>query len=219
MSMVVYGLVPRLITAWIGAIGRARVERWTLLHLPGVDDVLDRLTRWDVRTQAEAPEAMPSEQEAAHEARVDPASLEGPAVLVQWSMAASDAADFALRAELGLDVRERLAAGAGYALAHDERVADEVARALAGMQRGRVAVLVKAWEPATMEAMDFLTALRRRVGDAVGIVVVALRLQPLGAHDTDDRDVAQWRRRCTALGDPWLRVVGIDPQVPTQERR
>ena len=51
---------------------------------------------------------------------------------------------------------------------------------------------------------DFLEALREGIGDAVRMVVVALRLEPEG-----EADVLQWSHRLRTIGDPWLRTVGM----------
>lgn len=212
MSMVVYGLAPRVLTAVVCMVARARTVRWTLLHLPDVDDTLDRLTRGDVRTQSPEPEVhAPGRVEDPPPAEALEHDL-GDAIVVRWSRIELDAESLTrlLRNDLGVDVTAALEAGAGQSLDHDAQVRASVAERLHGLTRGQVVVLVKAWEPATMEAMDFLTDLRAAVGEGVRIVVVALRLHAIAAIDTEDRDVAQWRRRCVALGDPWLRVVGID---------
>lgn len=212
MSMMVYGLAPRVLTAVVCAVARARAVRWTLLHLPGVDDTLDRLTRGDVRTQSLEPEV----HAPGPVTDLPPAEAldtdHGNAVVVRWSRIELEPASLTrmLREDLGVEVAAAFEAGAGQTLDHDAQVRASVAEQLRGHERGQVVMLVKAWEPATMEAMDFLTELRAELGVGVRIVVVALRLQSIAAGDTEDRAVAQWRRRCVALGDPWLRVVGID---------
>jgi len=47
--------------------------------------------------------------------------------------------------------------------------------------------------------------LRTRMGLGVRLVVAALCLPGAG----EEADVEQWRRRLTAIGDPWLRTVAL----------
>lgn len=219
MSMIVYGFAPRVVTALVCSVARLRTERWTLLHLPGVDDTLDRLTRGDVRTQSPQPEMHAPERAALPSEVVSDDAPAGAAVLVHWSRieVAPEPLARALHEQLGVRIHARFEAGAGHSLEHDDAVRVQATAALRSLERGQVVVLVKAWEPATMEAVDFLTGLRDALGDGVRIVVVALRLAAREERDLEDRDVAQWRRRCTSLGDPWLRVVGLDQ--PAEAKR
>ena len=212
MSMVVYGFAPRVLTAIACAVARARTARWTLLHLPGVDDALDRLTRDDVRTQSPEPEDHAPDSDAIALPHLESTAGGGAAVLVRWSRIelAEGQVDRLLREHFDTEARAVFDAGSGHSLEHDAQVREDVAQQLRDLERGQVIVLVKAWEPATMEAMDFMVELRRSVGDGVRVVVAALRLDRLAPDDTTDRDVAQWRKRCVSLGDPWLRVVGLD---------
>jgi hypothetical protein len=62
-----------------------------------------------------------------------------------------------------------------------------------------VVVVVKAWEPPLMEHMDFLAAVRARLGAAVPIVVAAV----------GDADLGAWRHRLVAHGDPWVCVKAL----------
>ena len=221
-SMVTYGWLPRVLALGVCAIGRRRAAHWTLLHLPGVEDALDRLTRRAVLTRADEPEPGAATAPVKDTQRGDADEVvhgeddtalvpAAPAVLVNWSRLeiAAAALDRALETGCGLGVEVRTDAGAGRTLEEDERAREEVARAVAARERAAVVVAVKAWEPATMDAVDFVQELRTAVGEGTRIVVAALRLRGEEDLARGDRDVVQWRRRMDTLGDPWLRVVGL----------
>lgn len=206
--MVTYGLLPRVLTRVVCAVGRARAARWTLRHLPRVDDVVDRLLHADVRTRATEPEEWgrePATVEVAADA--DPSALAGDVVLLRWSGADAPEGplDEALRRELGVTAVRRFSAGGGQSLREDAEVIEEAAEAVDEIERASLVLLVKSWEPATMDAVDFLVDLRARVGPGVRLLVAALRFPGTG----DEADVEQWRRRLIAIGDPWLRTVGL----------
>lgn len=210
--MVTYGLAPRILTWSWCRFRRHRAARWTALHLPGVADVLDRLESSLVQTQsaggAEAEGAAGIDEAAENEA--EDFAPTGRAILVDWSGAAAqvDALEAALGGALRSGIEGGHAAGAGNSLAEDARVraqvADEV-RAAGG--RTSVLLVVKAYEPATLEVVDFIRELRADLPEATRIVVFAV-----GRGGPLDRpaDVEQWRRRLATVGDPWLSVVGVD---------
>lgn len=149
---------------------------------------------------------MPSTATSPSDDSPPPSRRPGNGVLVRWSGVEADPRilEEALERELGVHVEHRFDAGAGQSLRDDERVRHEVADRIADTERPQILLLVKAWEPATLEALDFLVELRAEVGEAVRIVVVALRLA-----EGNDGDVEQWRHRLQTVGDPWLRTVGL----------
>jgi hypothetical protein len=64
-----------------------------------------------------------------------------------------------------------------------------------------VVLAVRGFEPPLAEQIDFITALRRALGDARPIVVAGV--------GSDDARLDAWRRRLTTLGDPWLAVAAV----------
>lgn len=202
-TMVTYGLVPRVLTQAIASARHRAAVRWTLTHAPVALDALDRMDAPAVETRATEAEA--SAPDEAHGVDETPGSHGGHAHAIVWADAATDEAQLrdALRGALDADVADVSGrAGAGTDLAEEESLVRRVADTVAA--DASVVLVVKAWEPATMDAVDFVRSLRDALGDGRRIVVAARRL------DGSDADVDQWRARMKAVGDPWLRTVGFD---------
>ena len=203
-AMVTYGLLPRVASAIFAAWRFRAAVDWTVAHAPVVRDALDRMAAPAVATRAHAPETSKPEPEATPEDDVDfPAAV--MARVVVWSDAVDDArARELVRSVLATRVEDPiLNAGAGHSIEEDESTAGALAEGLA--RDTVVVVVVKAWEPATMDAVDFVRTLRGALGDGRRVVVGAVQLH------TGDEGVDQWRRRMKSIGDPWLRTVALDP--------
>ncbi|MDW7710528.1 MAG: DUF2868 domain-containing protein [Deferrisomatales bacterium] len=207
-SLAFYGLGLR-VALWAVARWRyACAVDAALFGVPDAQDVRDRLGSELVRTQAEEPEAGRAEPLAPPwgAGEETPPRVERPCTLVNWGQV--DAPDPVLGElllrELGLRAEAARHAGGSGSLEDDRRVADEIAAPRGG---GAVAIVVKAWEPALLEFLDFLQDLRRLLGEGRPIVVA-----PVGRGDAGglsaplEADVAQWRTRVRAVGDPWLSV-------------
>lgn len=205
-AMITYGLFPRVLASILSAWRLHAAAHWTIDHAPAARDALDRMTAPAVHTRAREDERTVPEREAPVDDGAADTHAAGHAVVVVWSAASDDRARLtaAISRRFEVEVDARLhAAGAGRSTDDDRRAIDEVA---ADVDADSLIVLVvKSWEPATMDALDFVRALRRRVGDGPRIVVAGLRLDGEG-----DEDVEQWRLRMKTLGDPWLRTVALD---------
>ena len=83
-----------------------------------------------------------------------------------------------------------------------------VSKNLAGQAERDSVASVRAWEPPMAEFVDFVAGLRRELGADRDIAVV-----PVGVSDDHrplPQELAMWRRRLDALGDPWLRVISVE---------
>lgn len=205
-AMITYGLLPRLV-AWILSAWRLHAAaRWTIDHAPAARDALDRMAAPAVHTRASEDETRAPEHEAPRDDTDTAGHAATRAVVVVWSAATGDRSGLTEAVSRHFDVEVDPAlhsAGAGRSTQDDRRTIEDVA---AGSDRDTLIVMVvKSWEPATMDALDFVRALRTRVGDGPRIVVAGLRLEGEG-----DDDVEQWRLRMKTLGDPWLRTVAFD---------
>jgi hypothetical protein len=232
MSMVVYGLLPRLLT-WSFCTWRYRVaSRWCLLHTPGAAEVLDRLNSTMIETRSATSEAMGAQPTpVAAEVPIDQgvAAAVSQAFAINWSAVPVD--DERLHQLLSdgfaLKVLHLLHAGGRNTLAADAEVIAQISqfsregRAGAGLRPPQVVMLVKAWEPPMLEVVDFLRELRHAIDAGVRILVVALWI-PLG-DGVREADVAlyvdQWQRKLTTIGDPWLKVRSLTLDTPALQDR
>jgi hypothetical protein len=219
LSMVCYGLLPRVLT-WLFCAWRFRhASRWCLLHTPGVVDVLDRLNSVMIETQAPTVEtaAAPQLSAAAATAAAERGSQAvAQAMLINWSAVPIDDAQACelLSRQLALDLQPPLHAGGRHTLEADAEVIAQVQDALrheqtdAPFSLSQVIVLVKAWEPPMMEIVDFLCDLRQAIGGGERILIVALQMPPVNGASDSDANVTfeQWQRKLTTIGDPWLKV-------------
>ncbi|MBB6428907.1 DUF2868 domain-containing protein [Algisphaera agarilytica] len=177
MAMLVYGVVPRFVTLvftqWRlrGAVVKAMV------HTPGADRVLGRMTAAVVETRASEHEGAASSS-AADSMDATPSSQAG--CVIRWAEAAYDG--------------QALDAGGGRSLDEDRQTIEAAA---AQAPEHPVLIRVKAWEPPVLEFLDFLGDLRRALGDGRSIEV-----QPIGQGDH-----AVWKKKLASVGDPWLRMV------------
>ncbi|MDF1552343.1 MAG: DUF2868 domain-containing protein [Deferrisomatales bacterium] len=201
-----YGLLLRSLLLGIAGWRYRRAVEHTLLHAHGVQDLWDRLTSSLVETRAEQPEV----------AADLPAPATGPAqalplggrscVLVNWAGVElnDEAAARLLRTEAGLEPGPARHAGGASSLEADQQVVADVVR---DAGEGPVVILVKAWEPAMLEFLDFLGDLRRALGDGVPIAVMPVARDTAGtAAASPETDLEQWRSRAHSTGDPWLSV-------------
>ncbi len=229
MSMVGYGLLPRLVSLAF-CIWRYRLaSHWCLVHTPGAADVLDRLNNVLIETESLAEDVVP---EAQNKAEAEP--LGAPhdaalptiarAVVVNWSAVPVTEEDVRqlLYQALALDIRQQFHAGGAQTLEEDADVISQVAKALrpnpseAPRRPEQLVVLVKAWEPPVMDMVDFLGDLRQALNDGCRIRVAPLWI-PHGDTVSDGNAavyIEQWRHKMATLGDPWLSVRTLRLDAP-----
>jgi hypothetical protein len=202
MSMLVYGLLPRVVL-WAFSLQRLQAAvNEAVLHLPGVADLLDRMNRELVETQAREAEILevpnPGGTAAAPRHHLRGASC----TLVSWSDVLRDEERLSRDAAgtWGCVPTGVLKAGGANSLARDEEM---IARAAGRSTGGGVIVFVRSWEPPLQEFLDFLGELRAAFPDRTPIVVAPLGMvnaPPDGTH------LDMWRKGLQHLGDPWLSV-------------
>jgi hypothetical protein len=201
-----YGLALRSLLLGLAGWRYKRAVEYALVHAHGVQDLWDRLNSALVETRSE-------QLEVEADLPTSPAGppllgmLEGRAcVLVNWAgvdFTHEEATDL-LRAEAALEPRAALQAGGANTLEDDQQVVADVA---SGAGEGPVVILVKAWEPAMLEFLDFLGDLRRALGDGVPIAVMPVGCNAGGGVAAPQQaDLEQWRSRTQSTGDPWLSV-------------
>jgi hypothetical protein len=197
-AIVTYGLLPRLLLLAL-AIARLRAATAALL----LED--PRVTALLVRMASPAIETAALEHDEAHVDEAAPTAagrreITGTAHAVIWegSLEPDSARDYARR-RLGLDLAAIAEAGGSRGFGADHEALEQIA---AGGARTLV-VFTPAWEPPLLELLDFLAALRRRVGNAVSIIVTPV---PDEARNVSAIEHDTWARAVGRLADPHLYV-------------
>ena len=212
VSLVFYGLAPRVLTAWFSrSMLRRSLNRVALDHT-GYQRLVERLREPLVETRAPGAEVLP-EEGGAGVVPMQPLDLaKRTATVLDWGAIGLAPEELTKRLveRFGVPVAEMLAAG-GPDPAGDARALERIPR-----DRGDRAVLVvvKAWEAPTRDLRNFLGELRVRLGDGAPLVVVPVELDTDGRPAlAEEADLLQWTRKLVTLGDPWLRVEVLVPGV------
>ena len=211
-AMLVYGLLPRVLT-WALARWRLRAAiRHAFDHVPGLAELRYRLQP-HLSTQAIEAEAAGSgsAQGRVSAAVLTPAS--GRAGVINWADLPIDDASARgdLRRWLGLETAVLLPAGGRLPPEEDRRVIEQMG---AAADLDAVAVLVRSWEPPVLELLDFLRDLRQGLGKERSIRVVPVGLSPDGqAIAPRPDDLRQWRDRVATLADPAIVVSAVGEEA------
>ena len=187
MATAVYAVGLRLLM-WLAArLGLRRATDQAILALEGVSQVLTEMNTPIVHT------ASPEE-----EARFTPGSGHYPYVTAALDPFYDHALGWAMEAETirvildGLEVEAEHIADPG-----GSRTLDEDA-AILDQTQGSVLLLVKAWEPPTMDGLDFVEAL---MGVAERITIAPIGT-PDSAYRAEPDDRAIWSRKLKTIANP-----------------
>jgi hypothetical protein len=204
MTMLVYGLSPRIITFLVAGNRLNAAVRHAFLSTPGLSTVLNRIRQAHVQTASDEPEIRSVRGlggTGGRPASPNPTPIGG---VINWS--AVPATDAAIRAAFGNTPTH--AAGADVTIEEDRRLAGQLAPVIDHEQA--IAILVKAWEPPLMEFIDFVRVLRHALGDGRSIVVLPVGIETGSRlHPAEDGQLEIWERKIAQVGDPWLRVGSI----------
>ncbi|MEM1208855.1 MAG: DUF2868 domain-containing protein [Planctomycetota bacterium] len=189
MTVLVYAWLPRAVTAgWFAWLLREAVEG-AFDRLPGTALLADRLagaSAW--RGPGVSGEASMA-QAGGMGVSVSTAATESVGgVVVRWAGAGG-----------AIDAGETLEAGGSAGLAADRAVVER----LGEMKPTSLRVVVRGWEPPTLEALDFLREVRGAVGDGRVIEVAAEAMDGAGTGD----ELRAWRGAIDRLGDGDVRLV------------
>jgi hypothetical protein len=210
MSMLVYGLVPRLIT-WFVARQRFRSAlNASFRSFPGVGDVLARLNSELVETAAQGQENGIADRDGDVQdvgAQIDIADRS--VTVVDWSAVVDDETQARewLRQSAGVNAISWNRAGGALPIEQDARTIDDVAEQAGGVD---VLVLVKSWEPPMAELFDFLRELRAQVPQERMILIAPVGIGEDGsASPADSEGIDTWRSAVARTGDPWMHVLWL----------
>ena len=185
MSIVTFGILPRVVSLLIALWGYRRAIRNLLVQHSEVSALLDRMNSPVVAAGATTH----------HRSREPVASMN----------TANDAlatADLAIRwngAGDGLvsTVQPLIEAGGDRSFAADLAAIKELATPLQVIH-----IYTKAWEPPMFDLHDYIVALRAHAGDSASIVI-----RPLGEDGAaDERELGVWRKSLAQLQDPRVYV-------------
>ncbi len=193
MSLLVWGLLPRLLLLFLGDWRFRRATRSYLLEHSEVTALIDRLVSPVVdlgRQQEQSCE--PVEADLTGVSDVQSATSFADAYLLVWNGAVPESA---LRSE---DV-----AWLG-ALSSDAQLSSAL-NAIPSRYK-KVVVFTKSWEPPLLEFLDVLAALRGQVGKSCSIAVVPVGLEGRSAQSSD---IAVWARTVAQLQDPGTYVMNF----------
>jgi hypothetical protein len=206
-----YGLLPRLL-----AYGLARWRFSTALRRAPLDHVafqelLERLTEPIVSTrpgEERSPEAEPARDAERGGGAVHDA-VKGPLFLIRWGeqpFTESKLTDMVAR-------RFHSAVASVFSAGVLDTEAD--ARALEALRRNEaeqtIVLVVKGWEPPTRDLTRFIERIRERAGRGAAILALPLDQAPDGRIEAAKaEDLRHWTGKMRAMGDPWLRVVGLE---------
>lgn len=198
LAIATYALLPRLALLALARVRLRAATRALLLEDPRVTALLDRMRSPEVATASPSPAEMLAEEPLPAPTAREHLRGRAQAILWEGSLAPTDAHRYARR--LGVELTDVIEAGGNLGLA-DERAA--LAR-LEGDGRGHsLIVFTPAWEPPLLEFLDFLAALRKRIGSDASIVVTPVA-ESGGKVTALERDV--WSRAVARLADPHLYV-------------
>ncbi|MCE9545110.1 MAG: DUF2868 domain-containing protein [Planctomycetia bacterium] len=223
LSILCYGLLPRLVTLAIAAAQVRRTLAAIRLDHSEFQRLAQRLARPRVETQATRPEAgAPASDGKARPVDMASAKDLGPCTVLRWA---------------GVDLPpaqlvELVARRTGWTLSDLHAVggldptADEAA--LIAIESSRteqlnaarpVVLLVEAWEPPVGDYLDFIAALRQRLGRERTIQVLLFDRDAQGnAAPARPDAVRMWESRLAGLGDPWLWAETL-VESPAEETR
>ena len=180
MSILIWGLGPRLLMAFFARKQCHASLREALLEYPEVTALISRL-RSHKLTYTERQD-QPAMDEAADVVAMNSASVDATIVWNRWGGLADQGLDIGLGATSS-DIQEVLAR--------------------LPQKPNRVGVVVKGWEPPLLEFLDFLDHLRKEIGASPEIVV---QPRPLPDSFLREEDVKAWRSTLSKSHDAKLYV-------------
>ncbi len=200
--IITYGLLPRLLTLAFTSWRLRSALNDSMLHLPGVPQILHRMRTALVETQALAPEVAAAPVPVLPDIKKPEIGLSGaPGWVVNWAGVNIDQKRLKdlLWREFATAIEDVYDAG-GVSSSKQDR---EVIAKLKHIQKNeQVFILVKSWEPPMMEFTDFLAELRAAIEHRQTIIVIPVDLD--GKHLASKENLSWWEKRLQSIGDPWI---------------
>ncbi|MDZ7667965.1 MAG: DUF2868 domain-containing protein [Gammaproteobacteria bacterium] len=209
MTIVVYGVLPRLLLLLFAAWRLRRATRRLLLEDPEVTALLDRLEEPLVELGGNGEETPGDHDRPGLSGPREALAAEG-LLLVIWNQAAApETARAWLRRVLGVDAAAAVEAGILQDDAQQRGVLAAGSREMQGAVR-RLVVVTKGWEPPLLEFMDYLGLLREEFGTEPSITIVPLDVRGTAVRAAQ-RDV--WAKALARVRDPRLYVMDAQAEA------
>lgn len=195
LCLVVYGFIPRLMTSLYTRFKLAHTVKQSILCLPGLHLLLDRMNTPAVATNAQTPESGDDLNQVQIQREVT--ALTGrESFILHWGQPAVQMSELSnwLQEATGASV-----IGVNTVASNNNENISEL-RDLPELRNSQViAILVKAWEPPTLELTDWLSDLRSHYGNRVLIALVPYDMNAQSrlerASATDSRTWQDFLRR------------------------
>ncbi len=207
MTILAYGLIPRLLMLGVAHIFLNRQLHSLPLHAAEFNALYDRLTRPLLQTRATTPEAEQTSSPANTGQREASPMPAGDCLLVFWGERSLEetALTPVLQRRFGLQPRSSYMAG-GYDARQDETVLQEIAA-----QKGSlpVVVLAESWEVPDKAIIFFLKEIRRQTQPQREIILMLFDARDGTPLPPASADFQIWKRTLAEVADPWLRVEAL----------
>ena len=174
LCLLVYGFIPRLLTYLYTKLKLNHSIKQSIMGLPGLHLLLDRMNTPAVATSAETPE-LPNDLNQIHSANQITALSGRNTFIMHWGQPAINLND----------LTNWLHNATGATVLDVRTVASNINEDLIGLNalpkiKGTevLTILVKAWEPPTLELTDWLAELRVHYGNPVLIALVPYDITP-----------------------------------------
>jgi len=184
MATLFYAVLLRVIFLLIATIGYKRALQRAMLRLDGADMLLREMNQPLVTTQATETENAYRQVESGYK-RVLHTLKDSYDIAQGWAIPKARLS--VICDSLGVAASGYYEVGGNNPLEEDRRIAD--------LSHGDVALFVKAWEPPTMDFVDYLLMLAAHA-DSVVIIPVGTEKSALKASD---KEIGVWIRKIAAL--------------------
>ena len=183
LCLLVYGFIPRLLTYLYTKFKLTHTIKQSIMGLPGLHLLLDRMNTPTIATTAETPE-FASDLKQTHASGQITALTDRDTYILHWGQPAIAISDLS----------NWLHSATGASVSDVQTVASNINDDLSELNalpkikdREVLAILVKAWEPPTLELTDWLAELRAHYGNPVLIALVPYDITP----DSQIKDASQ----------------------------
>ncbi len=205
MSLIVYGLIPRIFTYLYSLINLNKTITNTALIIPGVNDVLDRMNSKVVSLSSSessniSKDSTTDRTQSTEEKRKKKVGLkfeqlalkQNTEVLI-WSEACKNNY-FNQHSKL---ISNYHSVGVLKSTKEDNEIIKKVSSS------SNILIIVKSWEPPKAEFTDFLKQLRSALGEAKTIGVLAISLENQNLKEIHKQ---AWSLALKKLNDAWIRL-------------
>jgi len=211
MCLLVYGLLPRILTYLFSYFSFEKKLKKTSLIVPGVTDVLARMDSKAISLSQ--PDTQVQETEDIKGLPLDALSVKENTIAINWSQAVAKieaALEKILPGSFDLVLADFNAGG----LSSPEQDLEIISQIEKVKEKEEILIVVKSWEPPLGEFLDFLKMLRASLGSGknIGVVPIGYEKSQNGTmHEVKEMHAQAWSLALSKVEDPWLRLYKVNP--------